>query len=284
MKLKCFLVICALGFMFPIFGHAQEKNISEYNILEKNVNPGDQLEGVIKVTNNGSEEQKISLNALSIEVIEENGEVGLEFENDKEVDWVKFLEKDFSIFPDEAKEVVYKINIPSDFKPGAHYLALLVNSDGEKMINSMFLLNVGGKAETKSDIEEFYTNKDYYNPGEQITFNVLYENSGDTIIKPQGRIEIFKGSVKVDELIINPDANFVFPGTEYNFKVDWKKGVNFGKYQAKLSGSFLGVEQEKEYVVNFWIINWLILGIVLGVIGFSIILIIFFNRKKGKKE
>ncbi|MFH1781960.1 MAG: hypothetical protein ABH835_05105 [Patescibacteria group bacterium] len=283
MKIKIILFICSLALMMPFFTFAEEGGTNQYNILEKTVNPGDQLEGVVKVSNNGAEEKKIGLKAIGFEVIQDTEGIDLEFMNDEEVEWVEFLEKDFSISPDEVKEVVYQINIPADFQSGAHYLALMVNSDNQKVIDSVFLLNVGGTAETKGRIKEFYTDKDYYNPGELVNFNVLYKNSGDTIIKPQGIIEIFKGSQKVDELVINPEANLVFPGTEYNFKVEWQEGANFGKYQARLSGSFLGLEEGQEYAVNFWIINWLILAVVLGVIGFSIILIIFFTKKKAKK-
>lgn len=262
------------------------------SIIEKSVAAGGTTSGMVSIENDGQEPAQYEMVVRGFQPVGNMGSI--EFINASEeelLNWIEFSEIEFTVEPNETREITYIINAPEEAGSGGHYAVLsampasesAIQEENEQLL-AMLLVNITGDLEYQGRITEFKTLFDRYRPGEAIDFSVGFKNEGNVHVKPSGFVEIFKGNIKVDELVINPEGHFVFPGAIRDFYIDWKEGANFGKYTAYANLTYGGTEEVSSGPVSFWVVNWTTIIIVLAVVIVAVILIILLTRKKQDKN
>lgn len=120
--------------------------------------------------------------------------------------WIQIENSTITLAPGESKQVKFKISVPEVSDPGGHYgviffgpeaqswaqlsviqrlwVLLLINVPGEVKISWEFTeLKTGNKA------WEIFVNNDSFNKF-PIAFSSIFNNSGNTHLKPRGQIEL----------------------------------------------------------------------------------------------
>ena len=296
MKIKLLsLIILAGVFIFGIqIGLAEDggDNLFSNSIIEKSVAAGGTAGIKVQISNEDDEAATYETFLKAVKPVGNQGSIEFSESTSEElVSWVEFSEPEFTVEPNETKEMTYTISVPEDATSGGHYAVILAKSkkgtilnEEEEQILAMLMINVTGDLKYEGEIVKFVSNKPSYKPGEQIEFIIDFENQGNVHIKPQGHVEIFKGNTKIDEISINPEGVFVFPKVSRNFNVTWRQGANFGKYTATANLSFGGTEEISSLPISFWVVNWFTIIIVLGIVLVAILLIILLTRKKKDKK
>ena len=138
-------------------------------------------------------------------------------------------------------------------------------------VANIISLRVAGEVNEQASVRQFSTDNYIYG-SPNVTFNARIENSGNTLIRPTGPVEITNMfGTKVDNgLIFNESAAGVFPGDTREFTFEWKgEGYGFGRYEAILSPSYgeEGAKQTMSSSVTFWILPMNIVLPALGVLA-----------------
>lgn len=132
-------------------------------------------------------------------------------------------------------------------------------------------IRVNGDCAEEAAIRQFSTGKFLYG-AQDVDFNVRIENSGDTLVRPTGPLEI-KNSLgrTVGTVVFNEDRAGIFPGETREFAdVQWiGDSVGFGRYEAVLSAVYgeTGALQTMSSTVTFWVLPINIIGPALGVLA-----------------
>ena len=296
MKIKWLgLIVILAGFMLAgnfVLAQDEEAIGISSSIIEKSVAAGGTTSDKVSISNEGENTVQYE---MVVKGFQPTGNMGsIEFVGITEeglLGWVEFSENEFTVEPNETREITYVVNVPEEAVSGGHYAVIsampitenIVAGKNEKLL-ALLMLNVTGDLKYKGGITEFKTLFDSYKPSEAIDFIVGFKNEGNVHAKPSGYIEIFKGNTKVDELVVNPDGYFVFPGAIRDFHTTWKQGTNFGKYTAYVNLTFGGTEEVSADPISFWVVNWTTIIIVLVVVVVAILLIILLTRKKKKDK
>ena len=112
-------------------------------------------------------------------------------------------------------------------------------------------------------------------------FELLFENTGDVHLTPQGYIKIFnwKGE-KIDEIEI--PAFFVMPDSTRYLRVDWNEKELFGKYRAIVYLDKGFGEKLEELSLDFWVLGKSVFFWVFGLL-LTILIILFVFLQYNKK-
>jgi hypothetical protein len=165
------------------------------------------------------------------------------------------------------------------------------------------LIDVSAPGEIrKADILDFKSNRNSYEflPA---TFTVNLKNSGNTHVAPRGNVFITKGSKSIGMLEVNQAKGNILPGSQRQFSAEWNDGspvyklkevdgkvvlkngkqthfldwsnfnpskIRFGKYHAKIALVYNDGTSDvaTEAEVDFWVIPWRIIGILIVVFLF----------------
>lgn len=149
-------------------------------------------------------------------------------------------------------------------------------------------------------------------------FEIEFKNTGNTIVQPSGTVFIQRGSkdaTPIDTLKVNEGGGYILPGTSRTFTAKWENGfqvitqkpqvdgttkpeltwnwnklgdLRIGSYTAKLIAIYDDGQRDVplEREVNFWVIPWLmILGIlgIVALIGAGIFSLVRGTLRMGQK-
>lgn len=205
----------------------------------------------------------------------------------------------------ESKIIPITIKVPQNASPGAHYG--IVRFTGQPVdrsnqvdiagsIGSIIFLNVSGDTKDGMKIEKYFTTD---NNGRQtwlfgnspIVINEWLKNTGNTVIAPTGRVEIFDFfNKKIGELPINGSLDgkekpkYVLPDTTRKFHQKFDKSWMIGPYTAKMIVSYGSPNVTfADQNLTFWVIPWWLI-IILSTILILIIWLIARKRKKKKNK
>lgn len=177
---------------------------------------------------------------------------------------------------------------------------------------------VPGEEEYDASLEYFKIKDDQKLFGHLPTeFETLFRNDGNVHIIPRGNIEIFKKGEKEATIALNPSQKRVFPGKSRLYENIWSeegieemedgeeimktkedlpetffehviyeaKNFRFGKYTARLQGHH-GPQPPYDKSVEFWVIPWHLITVVVGAVGVLIVVgrLTKGGKKKEKKE
>jgi hypothetical protein len=280
-------------------------------LININMNPGEAWPSSIKVTNNSMKAIKVFPQAIDFKS-GDNGGVEFIFSQNNSTDdinavkkfslsqWLKISGEQVEIQPNQSVEIPFAIELPADVEPGGHYAAIVIGnkSAGEiqgsgikisSMVASLILLNVAGDVAEGGRIRQFSTDKNFYeNPA--VNFTLRFENTGNVHLQPKGEIKIYNmfGSEK-GNIQINHNNNFghVLPQSIRKWNFDWSlpnKISNMGRYKASLILSYGATNKEAvSQDIYFWVINFKVVGIILGSLLLFIFLIILLVKRSIKK-
>ena len=233
-------------------------------------------------------------------------------------DWIEIEQGPITILPLEQKIIPFTINVPTWADPGGHYAGIFFGTQPpeEKQgtavgvtgkLGGLVLLRVSGEIEEVGRLVEFYLkdNKKFYE-NLPINFVIVFENSGNIHLKPQGEIliknllGITSDVVDINKPEIGTGGN-VLPGSIRHFESAWiktsfeilpqgfleklkfeKDNFAFGRYKGDLVLEYGTQGKKAEASLMFWVFPWrLILVTILG-IALLIYLIIVVIRKYNR--
>lgn len=197
----------------------------------------------------------------------------------------------------ERATIPIQITVPEDAQPGGLYGSVLISTASRPDTNSnvsnaivtrvgtLFFVKVPGPVKTEGKVSDFYVagNKKVLFSG-PITFNILYQNTGNIYLNPYGRM-------KVTNLMGSEVANFdikpwfAMPSSTRFREINWDRAFLFGKYTAtaEINRGYNNIVDTVSF--SFWVIP--ILPIVLILLGILILVFIvkfFISRFEFRRK
>ncbi len=252
--------------------------------ISENVDPGAVKQYSFTVRNESGSDQQYYLSARDIVGVEDGNvpifaKEGMEKTAYELSQWVA-LETETLFVTSGAEAVVnFTVTVPGDAAPGGHFAGVFVSMEPPRLresgaaigyeVANIISLRVAGEVDERAEIRQFATDNYVYGKPE-VEFSVRVENSGNTLIRPLGPIEItnmFGRRVDDKKLIFNDQAGGVFPRSTRDFTVMWKgEPPGFGRYEAVISAAY-GEENARQTMtstVSFWILP---MGIIMPAAG-----------------
>lgn len=282
----------AAGRKLAVSGVADEAGNLSVNLAG---DPGKVITGSTVVTNLGDESLKVRSEFQDFIVEEETGAPIL-VEPESSI-WAMSLwisaptdTREFTLEPNESKEVTFTITIPANATPGGHYAMVLFTPVivkesvagplVEHKVGNIIKLTVSGDIRESAEITEF--SAPFLSEYGPIALKLKILNNGNTHITSSGTI-IIKNMLgkKVAEWELKP-AN-IFPSTVRTFNTEWSGKWRFGLYSAEAMIEYGSQNEMISSTVNFWVIPWKILA---AVVVFILLLIIWgriINRRKKER-
>jgi len=257
--------------------------------IDETVEPGQTLEGTLRVTNENGGRQTYYINTRDVVGMSDVGRP--EFADGTQTDdlsastWILPSVKEVSIDVGETAEVPYTILVPANASPGSYFAAFFVTREADIAtesgagvgfhVASLVNLRVNGDVIEDIVFRELYTDKVFYTePAVNLTARL--ENTGTVHDRPRGIISIIDmlGN-EVGYVTLNDSKGAILPRTERIYETEWAaEGFTFGKYTAIASVSF--GETSKQTItreVSFWIVPVREVGYILG--GLALFLFVF---------
>lgn len=304
------LFIAWILFLIPRLADAL--TVSPY-LLELGGSPGDTLSSSFQVFNETNSPKTLYISTDNFTVRQDReGEpffVG-EVSEDTLAAWIEYSKSPIYLAPGEAKQIEFKIKIPSFAPAGGHFAAIFLGDKPTKTESTavgvvsrtgvMILLRVEGKIIEQGRLLEFKLKdrKSVFN-SLPVAFTYRFENFGNVHLKPTGFIEIrnmFGGLAA--SLVVNEKNSIVLPSSVRTFENQWLKKFyneppqsffetikyqqeNFalGRYVARLNLQFGKDGQVALGELTFWVLPWqLILFDFIIVVAVAAILIILIKK------
>lgn len=252
-------------------------------IFDLKANPGDQLDEVVSIYNNGSEDLEIT---TSIENLKPIGEVGQTQVTEEGLpslkDWIAINTYDAKVKQGETRNVAFKITVPTNAEPGGHFATVLfgtmpnanVDGTGSKIsqkIGTLVLITVSGQANEKASVTKFAPEKPRYFNYQDINFNIKIQNDGNTYIHPKGTISITNiFGQKVKEIEV--DGKNILPSAPRIMTAGFFSNHLFGPYTANLNLVYGETNNSLNASAGFLVIPWMQTAIALVIIILLILL------------
>ncbi|MBI5421311.1 MAG: hypothetical protein HZA35_03305 [Parcubacteria group bacterium] len=286
-----FILFLGLFFVYNYgVGYAQEDNgigISPA-IIEERVDPGQTLRSFLYVTNKTKETKTYYVSKMNMTGLTEKGDP--EFDTNSEgarvtlSSWITVPTTLLVVSGLQIKEIPFSVQIPRNAPPGGHFAGIFVSTiPSEKGNNSIatgvqtgsiISLRVAGDVKEEAQVRNFYTDKIVYDVPE-VTLTAKIENTGNTLVRPAGSIEIFDWfGKKVATLIINENGGAVLPRNLRAYATTWKgEGFVLGKYEAHLGLSYGDSAKKTVYTtLAFWVFPLkIVISLIVGIFIFAII-------------
>jgi hypothetical protein len=146
----------------------------------------------------------------------------------------------------------------------------------------LIFVDIAGDIIERGYIRQFNSIKNIYT-SDKVEFEMSFENSGNTHLKPVGEIKIYdmfkheKGAIEINK---KPDFGNVLPGDTREWRFQWDGDDDFfllNKYKALLSVSYGKETRQSDFgEINFWVVDVKLLSIILGsIFGFLLLLFMF---------
>lgn len=291
---------CLFCFFMPLLASAQGAGVSiTPAVIEPNeaLEPGSTHRYELSITNRSQAEETYFLFTRNIEGVRPgNIPIFAEFNSSPTgyelADWVTLDTNSVTLEPGAETTVGFFVNVPADASPGGHFGGVFVSVQPPQLeesgaavgyqVANILSLRVAGEVVESATIREFSTDRFVYG-SQDVNFTVRIENSGNTLIRPVGPLEIYNmlGS-QVGNVVFNESNAGVFPGQENEFSnINWTgDSLGFGRYEAIVSPVYGadGAKQTMSSTVTFWIIPMSIIGPVLAVLAVILLLTYFVAR------
>ena len=253
-------------------------------------NPGDSLNNVIKVRNDGAVSQQVTVEALDFKPEGEEGGVALSEEDTSSyslASWIQIDNPSFTLGAGQERNVPFLIRVPGNAEPGGHYASVFAyvsppntqQSSGSfigQRVGSLILLRVAGDVQESATIESF--EKVQENPSSPVLFNIRVKNDGSVHVRPQGFVtitDVFNNKVadlKVDERNVLPDS-------VRRLEANWENPPFIGYFNASVLLQYGENNNQMTSTMTFWILPLKELAI-----GGAILLVALFILWLGRKR
>jgi hypothetical protein len=294
----------SLGFLFAICyllfastALAQEATRT-YTIapptITQELNPGQNVEGILKVINNTDYDLTFTVSIKDF-IVEDTAGTPKFLPNNtlsnkySAASWIGVTPSVFTIKSQQKQELNYYIRVPISARPGGHYAAVIytpstnleVTGTGATVsteAGSLFYITVNGPIIENSLVSKFFVNPfQEYGPVKILT---RIKNLGDLHIAP-------KATINVSGFFYNKsqdlDTHNIFPEAARDFENTFGQTLMIGRYRAVLLGSY-GANNNMPLAasVYFWVFPWRIaIVIVLAIIALLLAALYLRKRKKS---
>lgn len=194
-------------------------------------------------------------------------------------EWVELgTASQFTIQPGQLVSVPFKLHPPQNAEDGTHYGALLFSyvgisatgsaSEIQQSVGTIILVRYGvarelGKTTLTADKHLLWGS-------DQITFQNVFEDTGNVHVQPKGEIyirNIFGQTVATQ--FVNRDAANVLPKTKRTFINTWyPSNFAFGRFTAESILNYGRGHLETKSIQVIWILPWYLLLIFISIIFF----------------
>jgi len=279
-----------IGLLFSQIAYAQTVRtftIVPPTIEQDSVQPGQRLEGTMKVINDSADSLTFQVDIQDFVVTDTNGTpnllpAGTLAKKYSAASWIGVYPDSFSVAPHQKELLNYFVQIPLDARPGGHYGAVVfkpVGGNGENatgasvqtQIGSLFYLPVAGNIYEHADVTKLITDHPFYEYG-PVNIATQITNHGDKHIKPLGTITI-TNMIGATVTTLPLDIRNIFPGAARDFQNTLSRHWMIGRYKVQLLASY-GKSNNLPLIatVYFWVFPWkvamiitlLIIALVLG--------------------
>lgn len=253
---------------------------------ETTLDPGTQHTFEISIENLNQKAETFYLFTRDIQTVKQGGvpvfaNFGDEPTGYELADWITLPTNRVDLEAGVATTVAFTVDVPVDATPGSHFGGVFVSVEPPEMresgaavgyqVANIINLRVSGEIVESASIREFSTDKFVYG-AQDVNFTVRIENSGNTVIRPIGPLEIHNMLGKqVGSLVFNESRSAVVPNSERSFEtINWVgDSLGFGRYEAIVSPIYGndGVNKTMSSTVTFWVIPMSIIGPVIGVLA-----------------
>lgn len=311
--------------------------------FEYTVDPGEVIEGIVKLTNSGSEMLYLTSDVQDFVAGNETGTPSFVSDADSSISlrsWITVNDNQpVSIAAGEKVEIPFVINVPSEAEPGGHYGAIFFQppaGEGQvavvQKIGALVLIRVAGEIREEGNLDYFgtYGGEMSDDPIDDLStasffenfpvnFALRFENTGNTHVKPTGKIEISSfgqnlanigvetvtnsQGVIIDQNIVdyipvndmrgNSLANsFRRFDTTYQGEAYWYRnddgtkeiryrGLPMGYYTAKLTLDYGSGNDQIVREVSFILLPWKQVG--LGIIALVLVIFLFIKYRSWSR-
>jgi hypothetical protein len=329
-----FSLILCLSF----FSSAVRAIIISPAIIDLNLDRGQEFEGNFSVFFTADDPAKFYLYVKKLEFEDpSNNQITIDQEEEDPTlaNWIT-LEKDFVDKPavmgvvneDSIVKVNYKVKIPEDAPPGAHFAQIIVSQSdidpttgGSRVqlgaeVGYQILVNLKGDRDYNTDLVDFkIKNNQFIFPHIPAIFETSFKNNGNVYVIPNANIEIMQFGNKIETITMNPKQSRVFPGNSRTFENIWSeenieeisdplvqkaeldkiptsffdevmyeiRNFRIGFYTAEIQG-FAGAQAPYKASVNFFVLPYHLLSIILGVLILVFVVGKLSSRKPSKRS
>lgn len=223
-------------------------------IMELDGDRGSSYEFTVKVAND-TPDVNYSINSLvnSFEAGSEEGIPVIKELPDGSIlkNWIKFDQVEFNLSPRQTFDSVFKVNIPTETKPGSYFLAITYATSGEdsklasnkkviieQRVAALLFITVKGKVERQVEFKKFSTNNKVYDPFlDNFKLDYRIGTEGNVYLKPAGNIFIGNDINNPEQTLdLNPDEIFILPNSSRSFEFISKAVFNIPFLTQKVDG------------------------------------------------
>ncbi len=274
---------------------AQEQNQSALGIapaiVELVLTPGKRSQTIISVSNVTNFPLPIKGSVKSFAGFEqESMEVSMYSEIFDSSSWMKIEPTDFILQPRERKEIKIIINPPLKAEPGGHYatvyfqplLPVEVLSPQTAYLSArigvLTFLVVKGDIQEKASLENLP--RIPFRQFGPIDFKIPLKNEGNIHLNPSGEV-LIKNIWGKEVAKLNLSSKIILPHTIRDLDFKWDKRFLLGKYHAQINISYGTEHQKLTGEIDFWVIPWLSIILVFGVLTTILIFFIILRKRMG---
>ena len=254
------------------------------NIAEK-MKPGEVREFTVLVSNVSGQDQNYYLSKRDISGVRDGG-VPVFAKKDMETggfalsDWITLPVDRIAVASGTEQPLKFTLSVPQNASPCDHFGGIFVSAEPPKMeksgaaigyqVANIISVRVEGECIEKGQIRQFSTDNYLYSSA-NVEFDLKFENSGNTLLRPIGPLVITNMFGKeVANQPFNEEQAGVFPGDTREFLFSWKSdATGFGRYEAMVSPGYGedGFKQTTFSTATFWILPMNIILPALGVLA-----------------
>lgn len=209
-------------------------------ITTYNIKADKTIEDVLTIHNESNTNTYI-FNLYAVDAVQnKKGEIYYKLVNQEQNNiglWVKFNKLGIKILPNQTLRIPYSINIPQKTTPGTYQGGFILelqkssNEDSQIKIVSRIItplrVSIPGRKFIEINFKDFTYNQKPKNP----SFNIIFSNSGNVILKADIDLEI-TGTLLKETYKTSSNENILLPDSSIDKNISTAKLPFFGKYQA----------------------------------------------------
>lgn len=267
------------------------------NIAE-NMDPGESRQFTVLVENVSGQDQNYYIFKRDISGVRDGG-VPIFADNNIETggfalsDWIQLESDRLEVKSGEERALSFILSVPQNASPCDHFGGIFVSAEPPELESSgaaigyqvanIVSIRVAGECIEEAQIRQFSTDNYFYGSS-NVDFNLKFENSGNTLLRPTGPFTVTNMFGKeVANFTFNEDQAGVFPciqdgdtcrPTIREFVFSWNSDeTGFGRYEAMVSPSYgeEGFKQTTFSTATFWILP---MNIILPAAGMLAVLLL----------
>lgn len=298
MKLKLLALLfftAAIAIPAARAAHADDLTVTPA-VIDAHGLPRDILSYTLTVTNNTNVQQIVfaSVNELTADGKQAFLDPSVSNRPETLADWISVDRGSMTFQPGETKTLPVGININPSATQGDYHAVIefvegATRDQAEQHLDgapqAIINVSVASDATELLQIDSFTATK-YFNSSFPADFNYTIENTGDVPSTPIGQVLFYdRTGHEIGSVNANPSSTSIVPGTTALFTATWAKGPGLGQYKAVLDLTYGANDATLESVALFWILPWMKLLIVFGLLFILVIVgAIFLHREYEKRH